>query len=194
MMWFTHHWHGRTHSYSAEEGADRNKDCLTFLLWLPWAIGASAVHSVHVHLYTLPRMLPELRAGHHSLAGTDHIGDETGWAGCLSGHFFGGSEPYPANCAFPEWPRQHLQMTHPQNPASCAIFSGWAWLLLAPLCSVFHQISLCSAGVFIMCLFKNKRDAEQSSSKTIKHFIIQDGEGTGLTYNTGSGNGRTMWY
>lgn len=28
-----------------------------------------------------------------------------------------------------------------------------------------------------MCHFQNKRDAEQSSSKTIKHFIIRDGEG-----------------
>lgn len=37
-----------------------------------------------------------------------------------------------------------------------------------------------------MCHFENKRDTEQSSSKTIKHFIIRDGEGTGLTYNTGA--------
>lgn len=78
-------------------------------------------------------------------------------------------------------------MTWLQNPYQlCCLF--WVSLIAFGFtrCSVFHQISPSSAGVFIMCHFENKRDTEQSSSKTIKHFIIRDGEGTGLTYNTGA--------
>ena len=107
----------------------------------------------------------------------------------------GGTEPRPAGCAFHEWMRKHLQIAWIQNPHQLRCLF-WVSLIAfgSTWCSVFHQISPSSAGVFIMCHFENKRDTEQSSSKTIKHFIIRDGEGTGLTYNTGSGDGRTMWY
>ena len=107
----------------------------------------------------------------------------------------GGTEPRPAGCAFHEWMRKHLQIAWIQNPHQLRCLF-WVSLIAfgSTWCSVFHQISPSSAGVFIMCHFENKRDAAQSSSKTIKHFIIRDGEGTGLTYNTGSGDGRTMWY
>lgn len=109
--------------------------------------------------------------------------------------YLGDTEPHPASCVFHEWMRKHLQMTWLQSPHQlCWLF--WVSLIAfgSTWYSVFHQISPFSMGVFIMCHFESRRDTEQSSSKTIKHFIIQDGEGTGLTYNTGSNNGRKMWY
>lgn len=109
--------------------------------------------------------------------------------------YMGGTEPQPGGCAFYEWMRKHFQITWIQMPHQLRCLS-WVSLIAfgSTWRSVFHQISPSSAGVFIMCHFENKRDAEQSSSKTIKHFIIRDGEGTGLTHNTGSGDGRTMCY
>lgn len=146
--------------------------------------------------------LAELRVGHCSLVGTHLMRwpNQLNWLsqGTYYYYYFfwgGGIEPHPVSCAFHEWMRKHLQVTWLQNPTSCAVFSGQAWLLLALPSAVFSIKSVFSStGVFMMCHFENKRDAEQSSSKTIKHFIIRDGEGTGLTYNAGICNGRTMWH
>lgn len=139
--------------------------------------------------------LTELRVGPCSLVGTAHMGEPNQRDWVYHRPRFGGIEPLPASCAFRDWMRKHSQMAGRQNPHQlCCLFWVSPIAFGSTHCSVFHQISLSSTGVFIMCHFENKRDAEQSSSKTIKHFIIRDGEGTGLTYNTGSCNGRTMWY